>query len=365
MDQELVSVVIPTFNRAGSVIHAIDSVLAQTHHAVEVVVVDDGSTDDTGARIAQRYRGDERVRYIRQPNKGVSAARNTGLAATRGQYIALLDSDDLWKPWKLEVQLACLRAVPEAGMIWTDMKAVGPDGEILDPHYLRTMYGATYRWFSEEALFEASRPLTEVCPHFVSPEPDRRLYWGDIFSQMVMGNMVHTSTVLLRRERLERVGGFSEALQFSGEDYDFHLRTCREGPVAFIDVSSIRYQIGRTDQLTHRKYAIHIARNFLATIKPILAKDSDRIRLPAYMLAALQAYAYGWIGLEYFELGDYESARSHLRQSLDFQHWQPKIWALYTLALLPAGSGGRIVGMLRTVKRRMRSLAQRQQTPAA
>jgi len=358
-NSELVSVVIPTYNRAKTVTRAIDSVLAQTHRALDIIVVDDGSTDETAAHIARRYGNDARVRYLWQPNKGVSAARNAGLAAVRGEYVALLDSDDIWKPWKLEVQLSCLRAVPEAGMVWTDMKAVDARGKVLDPSYLRTMYGATYRWFTEGTLFSASRPLIEICPHFVAPEPDRRLYWGDIFSQMVMGNMVHTSTVLLRRERLARVGGFDETLKLSGEDYDFHLRTCREGPVAFVNVASIRYQVGGTDQLTHRKYSIHIARNFLATIKPVLAKDRDRIRLPAYMLAAVQAYAYGWIGVEYFELGDYALARENLRQSLDYLHWQPKIWAFYGLALLPAGTGNRIIGSFRSLKRALRSLVSR------
>ena len=69
---------------------------------------------------------------------------------------------------------------------------------------------------------------------------------------MIMGNLVHTSTVLIRRERLEKVRGFNEELRISGEDYDFHLRTCREGPVGFIDLATIRYQTGMPDRLTRR-----------------------------------------------------------------------------------------------------------------
>lgn len=364
MGDDLVSVVIPTYNRAESFVRAVDSVLAQTHQALDVIVVDDGSTDNTAERFAKRYGADPRVRYLRQTNRGVAAARNLGLAAVRGAYVALLDSDDVWKPWKLELQICCLRAIPEAGMVWTDMEAIGPDGDLTSPKYLHTMYSATYRWFPDGALFRHARPLGEIAPRFAHLGSDVKVYWGDIFSQMVMGNMVHTSTVLLRRERVERVRQFNEMLKYSGEDYDFHLRTCREGPVAFVDVSSIEYQIGRTDQLTHRKYAIHMARNFLATIRPVLKRDRDRISLPKHMLIALQAFAYGWIGSEYFELGDHAHALMYIRHSLRYRRAQPNMWALYVLALLPVPVARTIVHLLRPVKRALRAFDFHRQSSA-
>jgi len=357
---ELVSVVIPTYNRAGLIARAIDSVLAQTHQTLEVVVVDDGSTDRTAELIKTRYGAEPRVRYLTQTNQGVSAARNRGLGAARGEYVALLDSDDVWKPWKLELQLCCFRAVPEAGMVWTDMEAIGPDGNSISRHYLRTMYQNSYRWFPETSgLFADSRSLAEVCPQVNAPSPGARLYWGDIYSQMIMGNLVHTSTVLLRRERLEQVRGFNEALKVSGEDYDFHLRTCREGPVAFADVSSIEYQVGRPDQLTQPVYAIHMARNFLATIAPALERDRERIRLPASMLAAVQAFAHGWIGMEHLELGEHAQARSYLRRSLHYCGWQPKIWVVYALSMTPPSMVRIVMRQLRRINRKLREFADR------
>ena len=106
MNNELISVVIPTYNYGHFVTEAVDSVLAQTYRHYEVVVVDDGSTDDTRARLAPY--GD-RIRYIHQENQGLSAARNTGIRAARGGVIGLLDSDDKWHPRKLETQAAFLR----------------------------------------------------------------------------------------------------------------------------------------------------------------------------------------------------------------------------------------------------------------
>ena len=158
MSTEQVSVIIPTYDRADCVTRAIDSALAQTHADVEVIVVDDGSTDDTAALVRDTYAGEPRVRYTRQENRGVSAARNRGIRLARGAYMALLDSDDAWEPFKLELQLACLDAFPDAGMVWTDMKAVGPAGEVVSEHHLRRFYSALTRpKYDLESACRASR----------------------------------------------------------------------------------------------------------------------------------------------------------------------------------------------------------------
>jgi len=358
MPADLVSVVIPTFNRASLIGRAIASVLEQTHGATEIIVVDDGSTDNTADLIRDRYAAESRVRYLAQGNQGVSAARNHGFAVSHGDFIALLDSDDIWKPWKLELQIRCLRAVPEAAMIWTDMEALDADGSVLSRRYLRTMYRNSYRWFPDKSsLFSDSLPLVDICNIPGIAEAEDRLYWGDIFSQMIMGNLVHTSTVLLRRNRLEQVRGFNEELKGSGEDYDFHLRTCRAGPVAFADVSSIYYQVGRSDQLTQRPFRIYMARNFLNTITPVLETDGDRIRLPARMLRAVQAFANGWVGSENLELGETVQARTYMRRSLEFRFWQPKMWVLYSLTLLPPAAARIVLTCLRQVKHALLALS--------
>src|ERR1044072_3350968 len=163
MNGDLVSVVIPSYNRAYCIATTVDSTLAQTHKNLEVLIVDDGSKDETRDLVEARYRDEPRVRYIYQQNAGVSAARNHGLGLARGQFIALLDSDDIWLPWKIEAQLRCLEAVPTAGVIWTARVAIGPDGEIQYRRYLTRMYTA-YRKFPREQLFRESRPLASIDP---------------------------------------------------------------------------------------------------------------------------------------------------------------------------------------------------------
>jgi glycosyltransferase involved in cell wall biosynthesis len=336
MSRKLVSVITPTFNRAYCLGRAIDSALGQTHQPVEVVVADDGSTDGTGDMIARVYGKDPRVRYVFQENRGVSAARNLGLATVRGDFVAFLDSDDVWKPWKLEVQLACLAGRPAAGMIWSDMEAVDPEGRITHDRFLRMMYSA-YRWFPPDRLFAESAPLARVAQQPAEFVAGGTLYVGDIFSPMVMGNLVHTSTVVLRRDRLEKVRAFNEDLRVSGEDHDFHLRTCREGPVAFVDLATIRYQRGMPDQLTrHRLFA---AVNFLTTVSEAVERDGERITLPPWMLNEVFAEANAWVGEVHALQGDYPEARRHLARSLVYKKWQPRAVAMLALCCLPAKAG--------------------------
>src|SRR5262245_33236726 len=134
MRQPLVSVVIPTHNRAYGLAETIDSVLGQTYPNIEVVLIDDGSTDGTDTLIQERYGADARVRYVRQDKSGTNIARNHGLRLAKGELVALLDSDDIFLPWKIEMEVACLDALPEAGMIWTDMDALDPEGRVT-PNY--------------------------------------------------------------------------------------------------------------------------------------------------------------------------------------------------------------------------------------
>jgi GT2 family glycosyltransferase len=337
MSADLISVIIPTYNRAHCIAFAIDSAVAQTHANLEIIVVDDGSSDDTGALIARRYAADPRIVYLRQENnKGVAAARNRGLRAARGDYIAFLDSDDVWKAWKIELQLACLKHFPQAGMIWTDFEAVGPDGRLLRPRFLRTMYRASYRWFpTSESLFPQSELLEAVLPTFRATGLNGRVFCGDISSQMIMGNLVHTSTVLLRRARLEQVGTFDETLKPAGEDFDFHLRTCRAGQVTFADVPSTSYRTGAVDQLSRPEYGIHIAQNFLKTIEPVI-KGSRPINLPPSMIADVQAQAHAWIGRELLALGDRKGAREHLLASLHHRAFTPYAMAFLILSCGPS-----------------------------
>ena len=310
----LVSVIIPTHNRAGIIGAAIESVLAQSYRDIEVVIVDDGSTDDTRA-VVERYGWP--VRYVHQPNGGVSSARNFGFRHARGEFIALLDSDDAFLPWKIQAQVEMLKAHPEVGMVWTDMSAVDPDGRVVEDRYLRTMYDA-HALANIERVLERTPSLDQrwsAAPPEVATAPT---YKGDLFSSMLLGNLVHTSTVLLRRERLRRVGGFDTSLLHSGEDYEFHVRTCSHGLVAFIDAPSLRYRVGAADQLTAPRYGIYTARNNLTTVLRWLELGRGRIALPEQQVRRRLAQSFRWVGEAELALGDRGEARAYLWKSLRY-----------------------------------------------
>lgn len=308
----LVSVVIPTYNRRYIVGSAIQSALDQSYPSVEVIVVDDGSIDDTESLVRSF---DSRVRYLRQDNAGVSAARNLGLRSARGEFIALLDSDDQWLPWKLAAQVAVLRRAPDAGMVWTDMVAIDESGKQLDPAYLRHFYSAHGKVRIEDVLGKLGG-LREIWPDAPTDIRDAPAYSGNLFPSMFLGNLVHTSTVLLRRDRLARVGGFDLSLKRSGEDYEYHLRTSSFGPVAFLDASSILYRVGAADQLTAPEYTLDMARNNLATVQNWLVRGGTRVSIPRDVLRARLAESYAWVGEQELLAGATHEARNNLWLSI-------------------------------------------------
>lgn len=333
MNGNLVSVIVPTFNRAYCLARTLDSALKQTHSNLEIIVIDDGSTDQTQDLIRSSYAREPRVKYIHQENAGVSAARNRGLATIQGDYVAFLDSDDVWKPWKLQAQLACMKFLPSIGMVWSDFETLDARGNVSSQKHIRTKYQA-YRWFTNEQLFTESFPLNRFAPE-LEDAAGGTLYTGDIYSQMIMGSLVHTSTVLMRRDRFEKVKKFDENLRFSGEDYDFHLRTCREGPVGFLNLAAMQYQQDMPDSLGRYRYMT--AYNFLTTVAGAIERDRKRIKLPKKMIHHVLAEGNSWVGEELFEQGDHRDARSYLLKSLSHRIGQPRIAMLLGLSLMPRG----------------------------
>ena len=327
-----VTVLIPTYNRAELAARAVDCALAQTYPRCHALVIDDGSTDGTPKLMAERYAGNPRVRYVRQANRGVAAARNLGLSVARGDYIAFLDSDDLWQPWKIEAQVACLERLPGVGMIWTDMDAVDAHGGLLHANYMRAHYGA-YRYISTERMFERSAALAELAPGL---GVGARVHWGNVFSAMLMGNLCLPSTVLVTRERADKAGGFNEAMR-SGEDHEYHLRLAREGPAALLDIASTLYRVGAEDQLTDPAYHLMIAEHTLETLFRFIRHHPEQIRLPRAMLRKKIAGVHEWIASEHLRRTDYVRAREHLAASLRHWPWRARAWLRLFAAACPMG----------------------------
>jgi hypothetical protein len=347
----LVTVIVPTFNRSLQAPHAVRSALAQTHARVEVIVVDDGSSDDT--RDALAAIDDERVRYVWQEHAGLPAARNRGMAEARGDFIAFLDSDDTWLPWKLEGQIAALAAFPQSGMVWTDLAAVDDKGTVLHERYLTTMYSA-YFYVDRERDFSERRLLGRLWPECPAELAGARCYSGDMYKWMFMGNLAHDSTVFLTRERQQATGEFD--LDFE-PGYEFFLRASRLGEVTFVDAVSTHYQIGAEDQMSAPGRLVVAARHNLAAVEKALAARPGAEEVPKKLVRERLALCHGWLGQEELSL-DRRSARRHLKIAFSSgllinreAQWHALAW--WVLSFLPAG----VVAGLRRLRRTVRTVA--------
>jgi len=222
-----VSVIIPTYNRAGLVVEAIESALRQTTPPREIIVIDDGSTDDTPRALAAF--GD-RIIAVRQENQGVGAARNRGLAMARGRYIAFLDSDDIWLEFKLELQFAVMEGRRELGLLFSDFLITRENGG-MTPHGLHTWYRHSRAW---EQIFENVTSSTVSVP---SKEDQARLYGGRIYRALLGEFYVLTSCAIVRRDRLTPEVRFTEGVEIY-EDWEFFARLARTCDAGFLELDT-------------------------------------------------------------------------------------------------------------------------------
>jgi hypothetical protein len=293
-----ISVIIPVFNLRDFVADAIDSVLGQTLPAseIEVVVVDDGSTDGSSEVVARYV---PRVRLVRQANRGLSGARNTGIRESSGAFLAFLDADDRLLPEKFAAQLAVFEARSELGLVYTGVRHVD----------------------------EARRPL---------PQRGWSTVEGDVLPRLVLGNLIHPVTVLVRRDPVERAGGFDETLR-SAEDWDLWLRLSRAGVLwGCVDRPLAEYRVrhdamhqnpGRMAESCHRVLDKLFAD---PTLPPVIAS----LRPLAYQQAALVA------ACDHYRSGDRAGGAAWFRRAAAARPsflTEPAAIRLFCRRLLPMG----------------------------
>lgn len=211
-----VSVIIPTYNREALVPRALDSVIAQTFDDFEILLIDDGSTDNT-EDVAHRYaeRLGDRFRYIRQENAGSSAARNRGIDAARGRFIAFLDSDDEYLPTKLERQLALFNLRTDLGLVYGDFAYIDCDGG----HH--------------PSVFDTNSPLAREVP-YETVAPGLCVCIGDLFDYLIREYFIATIVGMVRREVLADSIRFPHGLSYA-EEWLFYLKVAKACNAGFVD----------------------------------------------------------------------------------------------------------------------------------
>lgn len=262
-----VCVIIPTYNRSRLLLEAVDSVLSQTYRDFEIIIVDDGSTDDTEKEIG-RYSG--KVTYIKQRNAGVNAARNHAISVTRSDYIALLDNDDRWLNFKLELQVALLEQYRDVGFVFSDFMIRKESGVEIRSG-LGTWHPPHRAW---KNIFDTKQRYSfrelSVQHHDLDTECD--VYRGDIYYPSLFAPYVLPSTVLIRRRCLDPDIRLVDHDPTCG-DWDFFSRLSHRYSALFLDMeTTVNRSHEDAVRLTRLPQHIQLARR-LDMIERVWKKD--------------------------------------------------------------------------------------------
>ncbi len=300
-----VSVVIPTYNRAGAVCEAVQSALDQTYSDLEVIVVDDGSTDDTAQRVGERFGGDARVVLVSQPHSGPGAARNRGIERARGELIAFLDSDDVWYPEKLELQL---RRLDESGAALVFSDFVFPDGVGERTRFQFTGFAGDT---SLRGIVEKRFPLC-------------------------------TPAVVARRRDLQEAGLFDESLPCA-QDWDLWIRLIARRPAAYVE-----RPLGRVRRAGDNLSYSRLLEKWECWLR--VWEKNEALLLAGGCSRAGQrrrrAHAHKKIAQLQRRLGNYPRAREHYLRWWRLAPWQPRGllgWAWVSLREWLGAQGGKRV----------------------
>ncbi|ACL15990.1 glycosyltransferase family 2 protein [Methanosphaerula palustris] len=281
-----VSVILPTYNRAHLLPTAIESVLNQTYRDLELIVVDDGSKDSTEEVI--RTITDERLRYIRyEPNQGANHARNVGIQAARGPFIAFQDSDDDWFPDKLEKNMKLFEMVgPEVGVVYSGYwKHMGNNQKMYIP----------FTWVKQRD--------------------------GDVHHELMRGNFVTTQAAVVRKECFEKSGLWMEGLP-AKQEWELFLRISKDYKFAYIDEPLLNSNFTETG-ISNTNTSVYRG------MEMVLNKHYDEFK----MFPALLAEHYIRLGIQFASVGEFAKGRTYLKKGAALNRGNLKYQGVALLSL--------------------------------
>lgn len=328
----LVSVIIPAYNAERFIDEALERVFKQTHDHLELILVDDGSTDGTGARV--RAYGD-RVRYIRQGNAGAGAARNRGLAVATGDYIAFLDADDLWRPEKLEVQLEIAVRHPASGLIACDGGRFS-GGDVEPGHLLSP-------WVVDRLAECGSGELS-----------------GRFYREALRSNPVASPSQMLIPRSVTRAIGPMITDRKDAEDWDYTLRIALGYPITMHRHPLVLYRVhdaSRSGSPERRRFVWAVWDLRLLTRHEALCPPEDRAFVRRTKRDTVRAYAYE--AYCYARRHDARVARTFLWWLLRQVPAEPAVAGALLGSCVPAGALERVLGAARRAGAALRRAGRR------
>ncbi|MBU0718429.1 MAG: glycosyltransferase [Planctomycetes bacterium] len=301
MNRPTVSIVVPTYNRAELLPRALESIIGQTYGDWEIILVDDGSTDETPA-LADDYarRLGDRFVCLRQANAGSSAARNAGIDASRGRFLAFLDSDDEYLPNKLERQLRLFELCPDLGLVYCDFAFIDDDG------------------IRHESVFDTKTPLAREVP-FTEVEPGLCICGRSLFDYLIRGYFIATIVGLVRRDVLSNSIRFPVGISYA-EEWLFYLKIARTCPAGFVNEPLclhhfVQGSLARTDKHSNTLRQ----RELLLAIK---ASFADLAPAHHRAVSANLGDTTRQLGFDAYRAGAYRQAAKYFAESFKFQaHW--------------------------------------------
>ncbi len=305
MENPKVSVIITTYNYGQFIQEAIESILDQTYKNFEIIVIDDGSTDNT-KEVLKPYLN--RIKYIYQENSHIPKARNTGILISKGEYLAFLDADDLWEKEKLKIQVEFLDAHPQIDMVFSDACVINQKGVI-------------------STSFLNNKKLLRKIP-FQTVSVDNKIFTRSIFEDMVREIFILVTSVLVKRKVLIQAGMFDEACSRGLEGIDMWLRVINGCNVGFTDKVLSTYRIhGANTSADPQRWRLA----YIKLYKKILSNYSDLKRGIRRFILKNLAQSYWDAGWYHFSKNELKESRKYFLQNWQYLPWNIK-YGLYSVA---------------------------------
>lgn len=324
----LISVIIPTYNCASYISEAVDSVIAQDYSNIEIIVINDGSIDHT-LSVLQKY--EDKIILINQENVGAAVARNKGLECARGKYVAFLDADDVWLSHKLGLQVAYLENHPMIGMAYSSWRNWFPDES------------GRYRLPKN---IDCNVPTSTIINHAS----------GWLYNKLLIECLLLTSTVVIRRSLIERVGKFDEKL-LRGQDYDYWLRVSRFSEIIKLQAELALYRMhgdGLVRNRSDHNYGVLILKKAVKTWG-LVGPNGEATKKADIQKRLSQLYfQFGYH--RYWAGNPAQSFRSFLLGVLHYP-LGIKAWFYLILSLLPISKGA-LKKILVAYKRKVETISQ-------
>lgn len=324
MNNPLVSVIIPAYKCESVISSAIESVLSQTYENFELIVVDDGSPDNT-ASVTKKYQN--RINYVYQENGGVSKARNTGIGMSKGEYVAFLDADDKWEKSKLELQMKFLKDHPDVKFVFCSFWNTKNGKVVSDKNYKDTFNFFKEYNYDMDDIFKFSS--------YYEQDSDKvKYYWGNIYDYLFLGNMILPSSVVVKKDSLIYSGLFNENFRVA-EETELFLKYSTRNTMGFIKYPLVYYEVPDSNNLSGKSNLEKLMKNALRIQIDSYISNGNRHRKTSYFYFKGISITYSRLAYYYISEYNYRESRRYALYAIKSCKYNMKAYMVWLISFSP------------------------------